>query len=158
MTDANATASPPVASASGQSAIAHGAPPAVLDGTVNHANGGESSESDGGNVSESGRKEPFANLKLDERHCEDDKRRSERRANLVMGPPLGESEPHANGDQVVEGQEIAANEDLLTNYPDDSVDLELTHLRIRTLRGLGLERFTKVQVCPRRVQGKRHID
>ncbi|GAA5965171.1 hypothetical protein JCM8115_005375 [Rhodotorula mucilaginosa] len=112
-----------------------------------------SSESDGGNVSESGRKEPFANLKLDERHFEDDKRRSERRANLVMGPPLGGEHPHphatttaaASGDQVVPGEEIAQNEDLLADYPDDALDLELTHLRIRSLRGLGLERFTKVQ-------------
>ena len=110
-----------------------------------------SSESDGGNVSESGRKEPFANLNLDERHFEDDKRRSERRANLVIGPPLGEQHPHAtttavNRDQVVPGEEIATNEDLLADYPDDALDLELTHLRIRSLRGLGLERFTKVQV------------
>ncbi|GAA5868415.1 hypothetical protein JCM3774_003288 [Rhodotorula dairenensis] len=114
--------------------------------------GGASSESDGGNVSDSGRKEPFANLKLDERHFEDDKRRSERRANLVMGPPLGGggggdhgAAAAPNGDQIVPGAEIAQNEDLLADYPDDSLDLELTHLRIRTLRGLGLERFTKVQ-------------
>lgn len=110
-----------------------------------------SSESDGGNVSESGRKEPFASLKLDERHFEDDKRRSERRANLVMGPPLGDpdqppAQATANRDQVVPGEEIAQNEDLLADYPDDALDLELTHLRIRTLRGLGLERFTQVQV------------
>ena len=115
-----------------------------------------SSESDGGNVSESGRKEPFANLKLDERHFEDDKRRSERRANLVMGPPLGQHQhatttTAANGDQVVPGEEIAQNEDLLADYPDDALDLELTHLRIRSLRGLGLERFTKVQVRPGKV-------
>lgn len=118
-----------------------------------------SSESDGGNVSESGRKEPFANLKLDERHFEDDKRRSERRANLVMGPPLGGEHPHphatttaaASGDQVVPGEEIAQNEDLLADYPDDALDLELTHLRIRSLRGLGLERFTKIQVRPGKV-------
>ncbi|GAA5876346.1 hypothetical protein JCM16303_007107 [Sporobolomyces ruberrimus] len=98
-----------------------------------------SSESDGGNVSEGGSKEPFSNLKLDERHFEDSKKRE---AKLVMGPPLGGS---AQQDTVVEGETIAENEEILADLPDDALDLELTHLRLRTLRGLGLERFTKVQ-------------
>jgi protein phosphatase 1 regulatory subunit 7 len=100
----------------------------------------ESSESDGGNVSEGGSKEPFSNLKLDERHFEDSKKRE---AKLVMGPPLGGPQ---SGDQVHEGDVIAENEEILADLPDDALDLELTHLRLRTLRGLGLERFTKVQV------------
>ncbi|GAA5838538.1 hypothetical protein JCM3766R1_006005 [Sporobolomyces carnicolor] len=99
----------------------------------------ESSESDGGNVSEGGSKEPFSNLKLDERHFEDSKKRE---AKLVMGPPLGGP---SQQDQVVEGETIAENEEILADLPDDALDLELTHLRLRTLRGLGLERFTKVQ-------------
>ncbi|GAA5978828.1 hypothetical protein JCM5350_004835 [Sporobolomyces pararoseus] len=98
---------------------------------------GDSSESDGGNVSEGGSKEPFSSLKLDERHFEDSKKRE---AKLVMGPPLGGS-----NDKVVEGETIAENEEILADLPDDALDLELTHLRLRTLRGLGLERFTKVQ-------------
>lgn len=103
----------------------------------------ESSESDGGNVSEGGSKEPFSNLKLDERHFEDSKKRE---AKLVMGPPLGGP---SQQDQVVEGETIAENEQILADLPDDALDLELTHLRLRTLRGLGLERFTKVQVSER---------
>ncbi|GAA6011001.1 hypothetical protein JCM11491_005903 [Sporobolomyces phaffii] len=99
----------------------------------------ESSESDGGNVSEGGSKEPFSNLKLDERHFEDQKKRE---AKLVMGPPLG---GNPAGDSVIEGETIADNEEILADLPDDALDLELTHLRLRTLRGLGLERFTKVQ-------------
>ncbi|GAA6050909.1 hypothetical protein JCM3770_002529 [Rhodotorula araucariae] len=108
---------------------------------------GESSESDGGNVSEGGSKEPFANLKLDERHFEDDKRRTDRKAQLVMGPPLGDepSQGGAQPDQVIEGQQLAENEDILADLDDDALDLELTHLRLRTLRGLGIERFRKVQ-------------
>ncbi|BGP38749.1 protein phosphatase regulatory subunit Sds22 [Rhodotorula kratochvilovae] len=108
---------------------------------------GESSESDGGNVSEGGTKEPFANLKLDERHFEDDKRRTDRKAQLVMGPPLGEetSQGGAQQDQVIEGEQLAENEDILADLDDDALDLELTHLRLRTLRGLGIERFRKVQ-------------
>ncbi|GAA5929770.1 type 1 protein phosphatase-activating protein SDS22 [Sporobolomyces koalae] len=100
-----------------------------------------SSESDGGNVSEGGSKEPFSNLKLDERHFEDTKKRE---AKLVMGPPLGDSSP-AGGDTVVPGDTLADNEEILADLPDDALDLELTHLRLRTLKGLGIERFTKVQ-------------
>ncbi|GAA5975616.1 hypothetical protein JCM10908_005219 [Rhodotorula pacifica] len=148
-TDDAATLPPPVATTLYGADGASSRPP-TTDDVVAVNDGNASSESEGGNVSDSGRKEPFANLKLDERHFEDDKRRTERRANLVMGPPLGEEEASAptttaNGDQVVPGEEIAQNEDLLADYPDDSLDLELTHLRIRTLRGLGLERFSKVQ-------------
>ena len=89
--------------------------------------------------------EPFANLKMDERHFEDSKKRDERKAKLVMGEPLGGNSGN-NNETVVEGEVLAENEDILADLPDDATDLELTHLRLRTLRGLGLERFTKVQV------------
>lgn len=110
----------------------------------------QDSESDGGNVSEGGTAEPFANLKL-EREFEDDKRRDQRTAKLVMGPPLGGNESGSAGgapagDQVIEGEALAENEDILADLDDDALDLELTHLRLRTLRGLGVERFRKVQV------------
>ncbi|GAA5840970.1 hypothetical protein JCM9279_001276 [Rhodotorula babjevae] len=122
------------------------APPPPADSPTNPADDANDSESDGGNVSDGGTKEPFANLKLDERHFEDDKRRSERKAQLVMGPPLGETDaPTAQGDQVIAGQVLAENEDILADLDDDALDLELTHLRLRTLRGLGIERFRKVQ-------------
>jgi len=107
---------------------------------------GDSSESDGGNVSEGGSKEPFANLKLDERHFEDTKKRDQRKAQLVMGPALGESSSGNGKDTVVEGETIAENEEILADLPDDALDLELTHLRLRTLRGLGLQRFKNVEV------------
>lgn len=98
-------------------------------------------------MSEGGTKEPFANLKLDERHFEDSKKREERKAQLVMGPPLGGSSSAAPGqDTVIDGETLAENEEILADMSDDATDLELTHLRLRTLRGLGLERFTKVQV------------
>ncbi|GAA6002407.1 leucine-rich repeat domain-containing protein [Rhodotorula paludigena] len=109
----------------------------------------QDSESDGGNVSEGGTAEPFANLKL-EREFEDDKRRDQRTAKLVMGPPLGGNESGSAGgapagDQVIEGEALAENEEILADLDDDALDLELTHLRLRTLRGLGVERFRKVQ-------------
>ncbi|GAA5828336.1 hypothetical protein JCM11251_006203 [Rhodosporidiobolus azoricus] len=107
--------------------------------------GNYSSESEGGNVSEGGTREAFANLKTDERHFEDEKKRLERKAQLVMGPPLGEEEGASKRDQVIEGEQLAENEEILASLGDDETDLELTHLRLRTLRGLGIERFRKVQ-------------
>lgn len=88
------------------------------------------------------RHEAFSNLK-DERHFEDEKQK--RKAKLVMGPPLGEAEAKAN-ETIIEGEELRENESILADLPDDAEDLELTHLRLRTLRGLGLERFRNVQV------------
>ncbi|KAK4058554.1 protein phosphatase regulatory subunit Sds22 [Microbotryomycetes sp. JL221] len=83
--------------------------------------------------------EPFSNLKLDERHFEDSKKRDERKAQLVMGQPLGGADDN-------QGQDVIAdNTEILADLPDDALDLELTHLRLRTLKGLGLERFRKVQ-------------
>lgn len=84
--------------------------------------------------------EAFANLK-DERSFEETKRR----AQLVMGPPLGGPNGKEN-ETVIPGQEIAENEAILQGLDDDETDLELTHLRIKTLRGLGLERFKLVEV------------
>lgn len=96
--------------------------------------------------SETESREPFANLKLDERHFEDSKKRDERKAQLVMGPPLGGEQQGNNNETVIDGEVLAENEEILAELPDDATDLELTHLRLRSLRGLGLERFTKVQV------------
>lgn len=110
-----------------------------------------SSESEGGNVSEGGTREAFSKLSTDERHFEDSKKRlerssaqagEERKAQLVMGPPLGGPKE----DEVIEGQTIEANEDILADLDDEATDLELTHLRLRTLRGLGIERFRDVEV------------
>lgn len=111
-----------------------------------------SPESDGAPTppSEGDSNEPFANLKMDERHFEDSKKRDERKAQLVMGPPLGGSTGN-NGETVVEGEVLADNEEILADVADDATDLELTHLRLRTLRGLGLERFTQVQVSTPRL-------
>ena len=58
-----------------------------------------------------------------------------------MGPPLG-----GPADEVIAGEQVAENEAILVDFPDSAEDLELTHLRIKTLRGLGLERFRAVEV------------
>lgn len=115
-------------------------PPASILST---ASGTEAKQEDGNPVtppSEEESNEAFANLK-DERHFEDNKRK----ARLVMGEPLGAT-VNGNGDTIVPGDELAENEEMLADLPDDAEDLEMTHARLRTLRGLGLERFRKVQV------------
>jgi protein phosphatase 1 regulatory subunit 7 len=83
--------------------------------------------------------EAFANLR-DERTYEDLK--SQRKAQLVMGPPLGENP----NETVVQGEVLVENEEILAELGDETEDLDLTHLRLRTLRGLGMERFRVVQV------------
>ncbi|SCZ93060.1 BZ3500_MvSof-1268-A1-R1_Chr6-2g08436 [Microbotryum saponariae] len=94
--------------------------------------------------------EPFSNLKADERHFEDQKKRVQRKARLVMGEPIQElsSSATANGppsDVVHEGEALKDNEALLADVPDDALDLELTHQRLSTLSGLDLHRFTQVE-------------
>lgn len=72
------------------------------------------------------------------------------KARLVMGEPLGESSTsgtNGNKDTIIEGEELIENEEILSDLPDEAEDLDMTHLRLRTLRGLNLERFKKVQVC-----------
>lgn len=73
-----------------------------------------------------------------------------RRAQLVMGEPLGTTPPVLDAQglplQADPGTAELANEEILIDLPDSVEDLELTHLRLKTLRGLSLQRFTKVQV------------
>ena len=66
-----------------------------------------------------------------------------KRAKLVMGEPLG-------GEAPMEGDSFKPedNEEILVDLPDSATELELTHLRLRTLRGLQLQRFTQVIVSP----------
>lgn len=66
-----------------------------------------------------------------------------KRAKLVMGEPLG-------GEAPMEGESFKPedNEEILVDLPDSTQELELTHLRLRTLRGLQLQRFTQVIVRP----------
>ncbi|BGP14752.1 hypothetical protein JCM10213_004309 [Rhodosporidiobolus nylandii] len=141
------THQPPSAAPTTSSPSTSAPPPAdTASAFADNDDEGQSSESEGGNVSDGGTKEPFSNLKLDERHFEDEKARlakdKERKAQLVMGPPLGGEQ---QGDSVHEGEIIAENEEILADLDDDATDLELTHLRLRTLRGLGIERFRKVE-------------
>jgi hypothetical protein len=75
--------------------------------------------------------------------------KSDRKAQLVMGPPLG-SNPN---ETVHEGPELVENEEILAELSNEVEDLDLTHLRLRTLRGLGLERFKVVQVSTRMACG-----
>jgi len=67
------------------------------------------------------------------------------------------NEPHPPHKQAIvqeggtlDGEEIAADEDLLADYPDDSEDIELTHSRIASISKLGLHRFHSVlRLCLR---------
>ena len=67
---------------------------------------------------------------------------SEKKAQLVMGEALGGEAP-MEGDNFT----IESNEEILVDLTDDTLELELTHLRLRTLRGLNLQRFHQVIVC-----------
>jgi len=91
---------------------------------------------------------------LDERAYEENK---VRQARLVMGPPLGGEDHPVGGpnDTVIEGEQLETNELLLADYDDDALDLELTHQRIKTLRGLNLQRFRHVEVSRPVLEGKR---
>lgn len=77
-----------------------------------------------------------------------------RKAQLVMGEPLGLAAPRLDGNGLpLESDSNSPNEDIpneeiLVDLPDNSTDLELTHLRLKTLRGLSLHRFKNVQVSP----------
>ncbi|KAI5474175.1 protein phosphatase 1 regulatory subunit 7 [Pseudohyphozyma bogoriensis] len=115
--------------ASAADAAAAGAPPATDDDDDAPATPVSEIEAD---IDE----EPFSNLR-DEREFEDKKRRE---AKLVMGPPLGGPD-----DTVVDGEQLPGNEEILADLPDETEDLELTHLRLTTLKGLGIERFKNVQ-------------
>lgn len=64
-----------------------------------------------------------------------------KRAKLVMGEPLGGEAPMEG-----EGFKQEDNEEILVDLPDSTTELELTHLRLRTLRGLQVQRFTQVIV------------
>ena len=72
-----------------------------------------------------------------------------RRARLVMGPPLGGEASSDDGSAHGEDDEDDGPEGdagVLDDLPDDADELELTHLRLKTLRGLRIERFRQVQV------------
>ncbi len=75
-----------------------------------------------------------------------------RKAQLVMGEPLGLAAPRLDGNGLpLESDSNSPNEDIpnkeiLVDLPDNSTDLELTHLRLKTLRGLSLHRFKNVEV------------
>lgn len=72
-----------------------------------------------------------------------------RRAQLVMGealPVLSDADKDSNGLPLESASAETTNEEILMDLPDDTLELELTHLRLKTLRGLGLHRFANVQV------------
>lgn len=70
---------------------------------------------------------------------------------LVDGPPdLGaESEPEVSEDEGPPPEQLAADEDLLDDVPEDEDEIELVHMRISSIPALRLERFNKLKVTAR---------
>lgn len=82
--------------------------------------------------------EPFSNLR-DERAFEDAKHLSAKLVQTATLNPTLVTVPST-------AQQIQENIDILADLdPDDTFDIDLTHLRLETLKGLGLERFVKVE-------------
>lgn len=67
---------------------------------------------------------------------------------LVDGPhePGAESEPEVSEDEGPPPEQLAADEDLLEDYPEDEEEVELVHMRVSSMPALKLERFKKLQV------------
>lgn len=65
--------------------------------------------------------------------------------NAVLANPEVLSDPDYSDPDAPPVDQIAADEDLLDDYPVDSEDIDLVHCRIASLPALRLERFTKLQ-------------
>ncbi|KAF2270069.1 L domain-like protein [Lojkania enalia] len=64
-----------------------------------------------------------------------------------------ESEPEESEDEGPPPEQLAADEDLLEDTPEDEEDIDLVHLKISSIPALKLERFTKLQrICLRQNQ------
>lgn len=68
----------------------------------------------------------------------------------VLSNPDILSDPEYSDPEAPPVDEIEADEDLLDDYPPDSEDIDLVHLRISSIPALKLERFTNVKrICLR---------
>lgn len=67
---------------------------------------------------------------------------------LVDGPPDpgAESDPEVSEDEGPPPEQLAADEDLLDDYPADEDDISLVHMRVSNMPALRLERFSKLKV------------
>ncbi|TVY54293.1 Protein phosphatase 1 regulatory subunit SDS22, partial [Lachnellula suecica] len=70
----------------------------------------------------------------------DGKLRLEKRAELVNPEAISDAE-YSDEEQVLAGESIEADEDLLDDYPTDTTEIDLVHARISSLPSLKLSRF-----------------
>jgi protein phosphatase 1 regulatory subunit 7 len=101
-----------------------------------HSNDDEDEDDDGHDTSE------------DESHIESPHSTSQHLHMNGTSQPTAATAAHAAIVQAgppVEGEQIEADEDLLSEYDDDTEDIDLVHCRIRALTSLGLARFTHLQ-------------
>ncbi len=71
----------------------------------------------------------------------------------VLANPEALSDPDYSDEDAPPLDQIAADEDLLDDYPLDTEDIDLVHCRITSVPALRLERFTKVErLCLRQNQ------
>ncbi|RDW87642.1 hypothetical protein BP5796_03336 [Coleophoma crateriformis] len=66
--------------------------------------------------------------------------------NLTLANPEALSDPeYSDEENVVPGESINADEDLLDDYPPDEEDIDCIHARVSAIPSLRLERFTNVK-------------
>lgn len=58
-----------------------------------------------------------------------------------------ESDPEVSEDEGPPPEQLAADEDLLDDVPDDEEEIELVHCKISDMSLLRLERFKQMKVC-----------
>ncbi|KAH8750113.1 protein phosphatase-like protein PP1 regulatory subunit sds22 [Hyaloscypha finlandica] len=79
----------------------------------------------------------------------DGKLRVEKKLELANPEALSDPE-HSDEENVLPGEMIDADEDLLDDYPFDSEEIDLVHARISSVPSLDLQRFTSVsRLCLR---------
>jgi protein phosphatase 1 regulatory subunit 7 len=74
-----------------------------------------------------------------------DELEQQQRAGEDQNTDVSETEEHDGN--VLEGEEVEADEDILDDYPEDTEEVDVTHLRVRSLASLGLKRFPNVKMA-----------
>lgn len=60
--------------------------------------------------------------------------------------PGAESDPEVSEDEGPPPEQLAADEDLLDDCPEDEEDIELVHMKVANIPALRLERFKQLKV------------
>ncbi|MCJ1309765.1 hypothetical protein MMC25_003426 [Agyrium rufum] len=78
---------------------------------------------------------------------------------VVLSNPEALSDPeYSDSDDVLPGEQIGADEDLLDDYDTEAEDIDLVHCRITSIPALKLEKFCKVEKLCLRQNEISHIE